>query len=478
MKDKIMDGLAEVRSKISIYKDFLATAKEEILMINMKRIFILSHIYILLSLIHIIIFTTCKIYQSGIELIWKNSTIKIHTILIILLLVFTLFSFLLSKKKRVMKYLPVKQIMINLAVITTIYTGIIETVMDQYITVSITPFLISCTIVSSLMIMNPLHSLILFILTYFVFDHAMGMVLTNQLLRLSNRGKAITVISISYCLSIVLWNYYRKNYNQTRHIAEQRFALEVKNKELAESNVIKDKLFSIITHDIRQPLASILNLTELIEEINHLDPEYYEMVNHVKKQMTDSFSMIDKLFDWCRNQKGGFSYHPEVINLGKLMNENLDITRPNAVMKEVTIVNEIELETSTDLYAYADREMINLVVRNVLSNAVKFSHRGGWIHIRAKKSMNEIILEVNDSGVGIDGTRISKLFDAKEIMLSTNGTEGEKGTGLGLHLSVEFIQKNNGNMWVESTVGKGSTFYVSIPTENISDKSKAIGKDD
>ena len=234
----------------------------------------------------------------------------------------------------------------------------------------------------------------------------------------------------------------------------------LKNEELQKLNATKDKFFSIIAHDLRSPFNSIVGFSELL--LDQIRQKTYEGIENyaeiIKKSSGQAIKLLMNLMQWSRLQTGRMEIIPEYFEMVDLVNEVALFIHETSHQKGI-IHNKILPENAT---VYADKNMISTVLRNLYSNAVKFSHPGGTVTITAEEQQNELTISVNDTGVGIEKTRIDKLFLLDESN-STVGTRNEKGTGLGLILCKEFVDKNEGKIWVESEVGKGSTFYFTIP---------------
>lgn len=234
----------------------------------------------------------------------------------------------------------------------------------------------------------------------------------------------------------------------------------LKNEELQKLNATKDKFFSIIAHDLRSPFNSIVGFSELL--LDQIRQKTYEGIENyaeiIKKSSGQAIKLLMNLMQWSQLQTGRMEIIPEHFEMVDLVNEVALFIHETSHQKGI-IHNKILPESAT---VYADKNMISTVLRNLYSNAVKFSHPGGTVTIVVIEQQNELTISVNDTGVGIEKTRIDKLFLLDES-ISTVGTRNEKGTGLGLILCKEFVDKNEGEIWVESEVGKGSTFYFTIP---------------
>ena len=246
-------------------------------------------------------------------------------------------------------------------------------------------------------------------------------------------------------------------------ITQKRAENEIKskNEQLIKLNSEKDKFFSIIAHDLKSPFQGFLNMTELMADKTEkfsLD-EFAENSKALNESAHILYKLLDNLLEWAQMQKGSISFTPKELNLSTFALQNILIINQRAVQKGITISNEIP----ESLKVNADERMVNTILRNLLSNAVKFTSRDGKIIIRSKKTEEEMIeVSVQDTGVGMSEKDVKRLFKIEE-KVSKKGTEGEQSSGLGLLLCKEFVEKNGGKIWVESELGKGSTFYFTVP---------------
>jgi PAS domain S-box-containing protein len=236
-------------------------------------------------------------------------------------------------------------------------------------------------------------------------------------------------------------------------------ALRKSEEKLRELNAQKDKFFSIIAHDLRSPFSATLGFSELIldliKENDYEGIEEYAKIIHTSSK--NAINLLMNLLEWARTQLGRIEYELKEFELATLANQVCAQLKDASDQKNITLKNTI----STSLFVNADINMIGTVIRNLISNAIKFTHDGGEITISAQEKANEVIVAVKDTGLGISPERKEKLFRI-DSNSSTIGTKNEKGTGIGLLLCKEFIDKHKGRIWVDSEPGKGSTFYFSI----------------
>jgi len=239
-------------------------------------------------------------------------------------------------------------------------------------------------------------------------------------------------------------------------------------KELNETIASKDKFFSIIAHDLKGPLAGFMGYTKtLVNEFNKLTfNEIIDITTTLSESAQKLYSTLENLLEWSRTQTGRIEFKPELIDLREIAFNITYILKQNANDKNIMLVSNIFDETIVK----ADKNMITTVIRNLVANAIKFTDDYGRVTISAKEITESIgglqkksyLVSVEDNGIGIDDAGLSKLFRIDENVTSI-GTSGEKGTGLGLILCKEFIEKHNGRIWAESQHGKGSSFNFTIP---------------
>ena len=240
--------------------------------------------------------------------------------------------------------------------------------------------------------------------------------------------------------------------------------IRLQNELLLKLNAEKDKFFSIIAHDLRSPFSGFLGLTQIMAEDLHsftMD-EIKEIAVNLRNSAANLFRLLENLLHWARIQQGLIPFNPEVLPLLTIVSESVDMILESARSKVI----EIDYDIPDDLIVLADCNILQTIIRNLVSNAIKFTHKGGNISISAKVADgNSVEIEIKDTGIGISKNMIEKLFrlDAQN---GRRGTEGELTTGLGLMLCKEFVEKHGGRLWVESTEGKGSKFYFSLPTKS------------
>jgi len=251
--------------------------------------------------------------------------------------------------------------------------------------------------------------------------------------------------------------------------------LHIANKELTYSlrlNADKDLFMSILAHDLRSPFNGLLGLSELlVETIHKSDIDTIEnLAVHINKSARIAYNLLEDLLMWTRSQSGKIPYERQKISFKDTCAKLLEIKKPNAEAKNITI----HVVTTDEITVFADVDMLKTILRNLVSNAIKFTNPGGRIDIGAKQDKTHITITVSDNGIGMAPETVSKLFDGS--LYSTRGTANESGTGLGLFLCKEFVKKHGGKIWAESIIGKGTSFHFTLPVEKHLDKPETAGK--
>ena len=246
------------------------------------------------------------------------------------------------------------------------------------------------------------------------------------------------------------------------------------NSQLEKLNTDKDRFISILGHDLRSPFNSLLGLSEILKkDIRKFDIDEIEKIaNGINISARNAYNLLDDLLLWARAQQDNVAFKPQNLSLTDVCNDVLKTLNPTADAKNIAI----NCSKADHQNVFADSDMLRTVLRNLVSNAIKFTNLGGTINISAAQNSENITIAVSDNGIGIAPDDLSKLFDISQVH-STTGTAKEKGTGLGLLICKEFVEKHQGKIWIESEEGKGSTFYFTIPY-NVVSKQKILIEND
>ncbi|MDH5367952.1 MAG: tetratricopeptide repeat-containing sensor histidine kinase [Cyclobacteriaceae bacterium] len=269
----------------------------------------------------------------------------------------------------------------------------------------------------------------------------------------------LTSFILIIAILLLILYFVKRQSNKKLTIVNEKVARQ--NLELQDLNATKDKFFSIISHDLKGPLNSLSSFTYLLTD--HIDSmskeEIQTLAADLDKSQKNLYALLENLLEWSRSQTGNIEFKPEVFDLTSILKENRDLLLAQAQSKNIEIIYDT---TESELQVNANKNSVNTVIRNLISNAIKFTPTEGKITLGLQKNNNEVNVSIADNGVGMSDEVVQKIFriDTKH---STKGTANEKGTGLGLILCKEFIEKNGGRIWVSSEVGKGSIFSFSLP---------------
>lgn len=269
-----------------------------------------------------------------------------------------------------------------------------------------------------------------------------------------------SILLIWFTIRITRANKKIKNANQT--LTEQNEIIKSQNSRLEVLVSTKDKLFSIIAHDLRSPFNSILGFSDLL--VGNLKEYSAEQINRqaglINKNAKSTLDLLDKLLDWAKNQTGQINFNPEKLKLNPLIEEVIKSLDSSAHIKNISL----NYEPLKEIDVYADDNLLRIIIRNLIQNSIKFTHSMGKVEIFASKNKDGVEISITDNGMGMNSKTKENLFliGKSEVQL---GTANEKGSGLGLVLCKEFVEKHKGKIWVESQEGQGSTFSFTIPLD-------------
>jgi signal transduction histidine kinase len=243
-------------------------------------------------------------------------------------------------------------------------------------------------------------------------------------------------------------------------ISQQKKEIEIQRDKLEKLNITKDKFFSIIAHDLRNPFHSILGFSDILvrDYANIEDEKKKEFIGLILESSQHAHNLLENLLQWSRTQSDTIKFNPSEFSLLQVIEANLHILRASIENKSITFTSEIDASARI----YADKNMTDTVIRNLLNNAIKYTPAGGKISVTCKDEGKFLAVSVSDTGIGISPEDQKKLFHLEEFH-TTQGTEGEAGTGLGLIICHDFIQRHGGEISVTSKPGKGTTFTFTLP---------------
>jgi len=262
-------------------------------------------------------------------------------------------------------------------------------------------------------------------------------------------------------------DYITKPFNSKELLmrVKTHLTMQYQRKQIEQKNTFEKKIFSVIGHDLRSPIG---NIRTYIDAFLMMNKDIQEPVKGLLRDLyilsDDAFGLLENLLNWAKSQSGSIHTRPQKENVARLMQLIIKIFSIQAENKNIII----NYEGSDKIQAYIDRELISAVFRNIIANAIKFTPRGGSITVcyglQTVKNTKSAVVMIQDTGVGISPEVIENLMN-ENVHYTTYGTDNEKGSGLGIQLCKEFVNLNNGSLWIESTIGKGTTFYVSLPVD-------------
>lgn len=443
--------------------------EEEVRKVNLVRSLMLSGICVPVALV------LSLTYAHGIDadsvsfIDWKKHILILNFVvgsICSVLFVLSLIAYYRPQYKNTFRHLP------HVLLLVVALWGTICTIYDQAVTTSIIGFLIICVVCSLILLIKPLQLVVYLLIIYLVFGIGMSQTQQDPTILMSNLSVGFITLIICVGLSTIQWRGNLRTFKQRRVIKAQKRELEENYKALLESsaqlqevNHTKDKFFSILAHDLRGPISSTLALTELLQE-GMFEEDELERKRMYKLLQTSLFTtgkLLENVLLWSRSQTGNITFQPKKIDIYETLEANISLLKIMAAQKDIQIVNL----ASTDISICGDEDMINTVFRNLISNAIKFTPNFGKIEIISGKKVDDIgqehiTIAVVDYGVGMSDKILQGLFRA-DSRTATPGTNNETGTGLGLVLCKEFVQKHAGDILVESKVAEGSTFTIILP---------------
>lgn len=256
---------------------------------------------------------------------------------------------------------------------------------------------------------------------------------------------------------------YIVHINEISERKQAELLLEKQAKELQELNATKDKFMSIIAHDLRSPFNAIIGFSDLmVKNFHQLDEEtFLKGLKIIESASNHAYKLLENLLIWARNQTEKSHFSPEILNLSQLVHEALKTIESTAVHKNISFSTSIKKNQQV----FADRNMLDSIIRNLATNAIKFSFKEGKVRIKAILTENGVCISVSDKGIGISSDRLASIFEIDKHT-NTNGTENELGSGLGLILCKDFVTRHNGEIWIESTLNKGTKVSFTLPLKS------------
>lgn len=418
---------------------------------NIRRLLYLLLVAIPGTAAHIVIFGLKLGETTGVEHQWQLLIMISHSVLFISFTIISVLLYFFSFKPG--KYNKLAIFSFNFIIFLLLIGGTVIASIDQLVTSAITPYLVTCLITGLIFLIRPLYSFFFYFFSYIILFYAIALVQTNPDILISNQVNGITATIIGMCLSFILWRGNMIRIKQRKMIEFQNFELKLRNSE-------KDKFFSIVAHDLKNPLSGIMRISEMMiedsQECNKNEIEdNFRLINSTAES---TYKLLENLLEWSMSQTGLMKYKPQNIDLAQLIKDKINDFSAAAKSKNISL----KYFESTEFTVFADLNMLNTILRNLIANAIKYTGTDGTIEICSIQNAGFAEISVVDNGVGMEEDLISQLFQLTGGT-SRKGTANEIGTGLGLVLCNELIKKQGGRIWAKSEPGKGSTFSFLIP---------------
>ncbi len=261
----------------------------------------------------------------------------------------------------------------------------------------------------------------------------------------------------------ILLNEQRKELEDAYcELSELNTTTEIQKQQLEKANVEKDRFLSILAHDLKSPFSGIIGFISMLNENydGFSESKRKEFISIIHDSILNVYDLLEKLLEWARLQRGKIAFSPKILNLKQQIENVFPLTNGLALKKKLILTIDVDL----NLQAFADPNMLETILRNLIINAIKFTEKGA-IKVSASEQKDFILLEIKDTGIGMIEEDQKKLFRI-DVQPSLIGNSKEKGTGLGLVLCKDFVVKNNGEIWVESKLDVGTSFFFSLPKGN------------
>lgn len=438
---------------------------------NMVRSLVLSGLSILVSSFDIYLLLQDNYTVSAARAVSINHIKTLNQgVLILSILIFFLLAWTyLNARLRpfVSKYIP------HLVFFMITFWGAGTTIFDQNVTSSITSFILGSIICSLMLLIHPWRITVYLSTLLLVYYFGVVQNQVDPMLRLVNISEGFATIIVCFGLAITQWRTSTIRFKQNGIIKCQQETLKENYQELVSSseqlekmNNSKDKFFAILAHDLRGPISSTLALTEHLKDglFDEDEKERKRMYCLLQNSLSTTGKLLENVLLWSRNHMGSLTFKPVDMSLHEVIENNIALLHIVAAHKDIKIVNEVNKSLKTS----ADLDMVNTIIRNLLSNAIKFTPNFGKVELSSGEYFDELLqqqfitISVRDYGIGMNKKIMDNLFKIDKKITSI-GTNNETGTGLGLILCHDFIQKHQGTLQVESEEGSGTTITFTIP---------------
>jgi two-component system sensor histidine kinase/response regulator len=443
---------------------------DEIRQVNLIRSFMMTGLAIPVALILSFTYARDLGAETASFIDWKRSILDLNFSIVLIsavLFLLTLFAWSRPKYTFLSNNLP------TVILLVTGVWGTICSIYNQAVSTSIVTFLLICFVSAISLLIHPLRLLFYLIILYLIFFIGVSSTQHDTSVLISNMAIGLVTLLACLGLSMIQWRNTITKIEQKSLIKSQKKELEtnykqllITSEELQKANQTKDKFFSILAHDLRGPISSTLALTHFLEEsfFDNDEDERKRLFKLLQSGLDTTAKLLENILLWSRTQTGNISYNPSQISLFESVQNNADLLKIVAAQKDIKVKNQVD----PNLLVLADHDMMNTIFRNLISNAIKFTRNFGEVVVRSaihtcEKSGKKLVsISIIDNGIGMSEKLLRRLFQIENKSV-TPGTNKEMGTGLGLVLCKEFMEKHAGTIHVESSEQSGSTFTITLP---------------
>lgn len=448
--------------------------EEEVRQTNLNRCNTITGVSIPIALIIHAYYIFGNLLHESEQLTWVNKIFNLNVFMSAICLLLFLTGFWLKKKKKENDLLTI--ILPHLVFVVFATWGTLASVYNQGLDTSIVAFTIVCILNAATLLTKPLYLFSYLLIAYVFFSYGISLTQPDPDNVMYTLINGLCVVAVAFAMGTILWHNNMTRFKQDRLITSQQQILEhqyeklVKsNEELEKSNASKDQFFSILAHDLRGPLNSSLALTCFLEEgaFEEDVEERQKMYSLLHNSLNNSSKLLENVLLWSTNQAGVINFKPKAMDVHDTIQASIDVLKIVAVQKRIEVINLVPKGISIS----ADPDMMHTVFRNLLSNAIKFTPNSGMVKVHAETTLDipsgkrTVQISVIDHGVGMSSRTLNNLFSVEKKMPGL-GTNNETGTGLGLVLCKDFIEKHGGSIVVESEEHKGSKFMITLPEQN------------
>lgn len=445
---------------------------------NSQNLKYISMFAIITSTLQIVVFYLRSREATGTEWVWRQHIIYAHLAIIGFFMLISVYMYVIRDRQKFS--FAWRKPLLHISFLFILFSGAAIACFDQLSTQAITPFLMVIVVVSLLIFISPFFSKIWFSAAFLFFSFLLPVFQPDKTIILSHQINALSVIVVGFLLNLIMWDNTLKHLRQSGSIRSQQQLLEKQNaellhktKELKRVNALRDKLFTTIAHDLRNPFHVLLSSSEILldEEAALTAEDEKTLKRFIQKTSQSAYLRLQNLLEWGQIQRNKVQLTLQLTDMGELIENSIREFEMAIHEKKLTVDKNL-----SNFKAEIDPVLIGSAIRNLVSNAVKFTPRNGKIGVECNLNHQFFTIRVSDTGIGMPPEMVKNLFNP-DNGTGRAGTEGESSTGIGLQLSKEFVEMHGGKISVKSIENEGTMLTVKIPvTHNRVEQRQKSGK--